>query len=116
MEPIEYARVLEEKLETLFDNPENRDQARKILLKYGKQKTEPEADRVRLAILKLSGADLACLQETMKNAKQDYREIIGWAEFPSQTIAGSLAEGSKKDRLVQSDLAQYQEWIESNYR
>ena len=111
MESIAYGKVLMRKLEAFYTDPQEREQALKILSKYGNQKTEPEADRVRLAILKLSGSDLTCLKETMNNAKQDYREIIGWAEFPSQTIGGALAVGSKKERLIQSDRAQFREWL-----
>lgn len=103
--------ILSQKLAVMFPNDKHKDQARKILSEYGTEPSEPEPDRVRLAILKLAGANIDCLKETTTGAKRDFRDILAWAEYPNQTIARSLPDGHKKEKLIQIDLKQYEDWL-----
>jgi len=114
MKQYDHAKILAHKMEVSFSEKQSREEALGILMTYGGKKIEPEPDRVRLAILKLSGSDMECLQETTKNAKQDYRDVLAWAESPNQNIAGSLPEGKKKERLRQADQEQFENWVNTD--
>lgn len=83
-----------------------------ILESYGTEKYEKEPDRVRLAILKLSGSDLEQIKRTTNIAKQDYRDVLAWAEYPRQSkIIQRLPEGPEKQKIVKADRAEYEEWL-----
>ncbi len=103
--------ILSQKLTAMFPDKKTKDQAIAILAGYGTEPSEPEPDRVRLAILKLAGADMDCLQETTIGAKRDYRDVLAWAEYPNQTIARALPDGHRKEKLIQIDLKQYEDWL-----
>ncbi|MFZ5569721.1 MAG: hypothetical protein ACOZF0_04925 [Thermodesulfobacteriota bacterium] len=104
-------QILLKKVADLFPDPQQQEQAHAVLSEYGKEASDLEPDRVRLAILKLAGADLECLKETTVSAKRDYRDILAWAEYPNQTIARSLPDGPKKQKMIQTDLEQYTTWL-----
>ncbi len=64
------AAILERKLSAIFD-AESAIQAKQLLDTYGGELHQPEADRVRLAILKLSGDTLDGIRRYLEIAKQD---------------------------------------------
>jgi len=86
-----------------------------ILEFYGTDGGEKETERVRLAVLKLCGGDLNELLEMIEAAKEDYRDILAWAESPNQlrTSPAELAalppEASNEVR--ESDRRQYLAWL-----
>jgi hypothetical protein len=53
-----------------------------ILDTYGMQGHERERDRVQGAVLVLSGGDVNQLLHNVSVAKQDYRDVLLWAEYP----------------------------------
>jgi hypothetical protein len=53
-----------------------------LLEQYGQEDHERAPDRVRLAILKLCGGTMAQLQSLIRAAKDDYRDVLMWAETP----------------------------------
>ena len=53
-----------------------------ILDLYGVKSYERERERVQLAILKLSEGDARKLLHYLDVAKQDYRDVLYWAEYP----------------------------------
>ncbi len=55
-----------------------------ILSDYGVEEHEPERDRVRRAIVSLSGGDLDRLRHFVARAKTDYRDVLFWAETPDK--------------------------------
>jgi len=57
-----------------------------LLLEYGQAPHEREVERVRRAILSLSGSDEAKLRYFLAVAKQDYRDVLFWADNPEQAI------------------------------
>jgi len=83
----------------------------------GKEKWQREADRVRLAILKLANRDLQKLRYWLEAAKCDYRDVLGPAEYPryhkkwNPKKAASEEEWRKK--MIDSDWAQYERWLKS---
>lgn len=52
---------------------------------YGVQSCERERDRVQLAIVKLSEGNEEKLIEFIAVAKQDYRDILFWADHPEES-------------------------------
>ena len=75
-----------------------------VLARYGTEKHEQEPDRVRLAILKLCDEeDAPELERMVECAKQDFRDILAWAEYPNQSK--KLFSGDEKLK------AQFQAWL-----
>ena len=56
---------------------------------YGVEPFERERERVQLAILKLSKGDLDQLWYYLDRAKQDYRDVLYWAEYYPTSPASS---------------------------
>jgi hypothetical protein len=57
---------------------------------YGVQPSEPERERVQLAIVKLSAGQKSKLQHYVEAAKRDYRDVLYWSENPAQPAASVL--------------------------
>jgi predicted Fe-Mo cluster-binding NifX family protein len=55
-----------------------------LLDTYGIESYERERERVQLAILKLSEGNEEKLREFVAVAKQDYRDVLFWADNPEQ--------------------------------
>lgn len=63
---------------------EDRAAALITLSDYGEGPDEPEATRVHLAIVRLSGGDLDRLRYYTRQAKQEYRDVLAWdADVPA---------------------------------
>ena len=56
-----------------------------LLDSYGTRRSEPERERVQLAILKLSGGDIEKPRHDLDVARQDYRDVLYWAEYPDHS-------------------------------
>jgi hypothetical protein len=52
-----------------------------ILDQYGSQGHEQERERVHMAILYLSNGSIDGLDYHVQRAKQDYRDVLYWAEY-----------------------------------
>ncbi len=57
---------------------------------YGERSTEPERERVQLAILKLSEGRKSNLRHYFEAAKRDYRDVLYWSENPAPPAASVL--------------------------
>ena len=108
-----YDVILSRKLEVLFPNKSARQQVNILLGSYGMEACEKEPDRVRMAVLKLSGSDLDKMRHYTQRAKQDYRDILAWAEYPRQCNHWSLADGPEKAELRKEDLVEYDDWLKT---
>ena len=53
-----------------------------MLAGYGTESYEREPPRVRLAVLKLAGRNFEMVRGWVAQAKMDYRDVLGPAEFP----------------------------------
>jgi hypothetical protein len=60
---------------------DQRSRAQATLDEYGSATYECERERVQLAVLALSGGDLAALRRYTDAAKVDYRDVLYWAEY-----------------------------------
>ena len=85
-----------------------------MLDEYGTEKWQREADRVRLAVLKLAAGDMQRLRYELEGAKRDYRDVLGPAEYPGYTRRmfriDKLPE-AEQQRIIDADWKQYEEWL-----
>ena len=104
--------LLQTKLLKLFPDPEKRNAAEAALRQYGTESYENEPTRVRLAVLKISGGDLDLIRKNIATAKQDYRDILAYAEYPRQMGQDSWKLSPAQNRaLVAADRQEYEEWL-----
>lgn len=108
---MDHKVTLSRKLGSLFKNESLRNDVVEILENYGKENHEQEASRVKLAVLKLANTDINEIRKYVDMAKQDYRDILAWAEYPRQSKKWSMPDGSKKKTLIEADRVEYEEWL-----
>ena len=74
----------------------------------------PEPYRVVLAILKLCEEDERDTPDAfIESARQDYRDVLMWAEYPNEMNLDSWKEPAEKVRETRKkDLKQYRDWLE----
>ncbi len=84
------------------------------LAAYGPKTWHREVARVRLAILKLAGGDLARLHRALATADTDFRDVLASAEYPAYLTnvppSGPVTEQHRE--AIESDWAQYRRWFE----
>lgn len=84
-----------------------------ILEDYGTEDWEHGKYRVYLAILKLCDEErLSDPTKYVKVAKQDYRDVLAWAEYPNQMKHGPTKDPKVRERLKRLDNQQYQAWLD----
>jgi hypothetical protein len=112
-------RNVDRKIDALWTDPVERGRVRAELQKFGTEAHEREAERVRLAILKLCDAHTERVIELVAEAKRDYRDVLMWAEYPGegQALWAVRPDLSTEERLRLEDLRrrdrqQYQDWLE----
>jgi ribosomal protein L12E/L44/L45/RPP1/RPP2 len=110
---MNYEMLLRNKLVSMFPDDNHRESAALILDGYGVEKHEPEPERVRLAILKLSGNDMNEIIKTTKSAKVDFRDVLAWAEYPRQSKKRPMPEGPNKQKLIEADREEYEQWVKA---
>jgi len=104
--------ILARKLAQLYPEPRERQQVDALLATYGSEGDQREPLRVRLAVIKLAGADFALLTHYVEVACQDYRDVLAWAEYPEQMRCHDLAQPrEQREQQIAADLAQYREWL-----
>jgi hypothetical protein len=83
-----------------------------LLQKYGVEEHETGQDRVYLAILKLCDEEkLTDPSHYVNIAKQDFRDVLAWAEYPNQMKFGYTKDPVKTAELIKKDQEQYQAWL-----
>jgi hypothetical protein len=106
--------ILDRKLRALFPEEGVRAEAEALLASYGPEAHHREAERVRLAVLKLSGADLKALKANVGLARRDYRDVLMMAEYPSQAAHPTwrmAPDSPELKALVEEDRRQYLAWL-----
>jgi hypothetical protein len=101
-------------LERLFA-PDERSSALQVLESYGAATHEREPVRVRIAAIKLSAGKLSELEHVMVHARQDYRDVLAWAEFPDELVQPTWRLPA--DRVAEiraADRAQYLAWLKAH--
>jgi hypothetical protein len=85
-----------------------------ILDEYGAEDWHREAERVRMAALKLARGDLERLRAAIATAKCDYRDVLAPAEYPEycRSIDPSRAVSpEERQRVIDADSRQYMDWL-----
>jgi hypothetical protein len=110
---------VDRKLVSFWPDPAERQRAQADLSRYGMETHERETERVRLAILKLADGRLGRVRELVDAAKNDYRDVLMWAEYPGEGQALwalradlSAEERQRLDQLRVQDRKQYREWLD----
>lgn len=102
--------ILTRKIKSLYPNEDER--VWHVLSEYGREACEGDSNRVKLAILKLSGASIAKIKEYVQEAKKDCRDVLAWAEYPEQVRADTWKLSPEENRKMQiRDLEQYRAWL-----
>jgi hypothetical protein len=94
--------------------PEQRAQALATLRRHGMEDWQREADRVRLAALKLAAGSLARLSSAIEAATMDYRDVLGPAEYPACTKRAFRIDAlpaEERARIIDDDWMQYQDGL-----
>ncbi len=81
---MDFEAILNRKINSLFPDITIQQEVIQTLNTYGVEKYEQEPIRVRLAILKLAGDDLEQVKINTNYAKQDFRDVLLWAEYSRQ--------------------------------
>jgi hypothetical protein len=106
------------KVNAMWNDPAERDRVFAQLQRYGQEPYEREAERVRLAILKLCDVRADRVTELVAAAKRDYRDVLMWAEYPGegQALWALRSDLSNEERLQleelrRQDRQQYLDWL-----
>jgi hypothetical protein len=105
------ARVLG-KMQHVFREAELRQQAEDALCSYVDAHSSSEAERVALAILKLSDGDLSKLLDAITCARTDFRDVLAWAEYPESMRLGPSGDAAEIRVARARDRAQYLRWLD----
>lgn len=74
-----------------------------------------ELVRVQLAALKLANGDLDALRTHIDTAIEDFRDVVGPAEYPEYQRCRFNPEHSQspkeKEKVIDRDWKQYQDWL-----
>jgi hypothetical protein len=108
---MNYEVLLQAKLKNTFPDESVRERVCEILEAYGLESHEQEPFRVRLAVLKLGGPETVEIEKWTKYAKEDFRDILAWAEYPRQSKNWSIPDGPKKRELIAADKQEYVQWL-----
>ena len=96
------------------DFPDRAAEILAMLNEYGPEDWHREADRVHLAILKLSAGSIEQLRSQLEAAKSDYREVLSPAEYPGYTkrmFRIDRLSSDEQQRIIDADWKQYQDWF-----
>ena len=86
-----------------------------LLEQYGTESYENEVERVRVAILKLSEGSLEELERMTRCAKQDYRDVLAWAEYPEALRKPTWdLSPAERARIRKADRDQYLTWLKAH--
>jgi len=109
----DYASLLPRVFSKLFPDAATREQASRILSSYGQESFHREVERVRLGILKLSGADLSAIERWTQLACHDFRDLLIEAEYRLSFGKDRLkaTNPEKYEALEKKEREQYDAWI-----
>jgi hypothetical protein len=86
-------------------------------LPFIKKEGDLNLERIRLAVLKLSGGNLSDLKRFISTANVDWRDVLALAEAPEQFSVGFVEfeqlDLATRTTIQDRDHEQYQCWLES---
>lgn len=105
------ATLVEERAAQLF-SPEELPQAMAMLHSFGTESSGDGNVRMHLALLKLCDGSLEKLARLIEQAREDYRDILAWAESPGEMRRGVLHRRKLSlSEIRDQDRRQYLEWL-----
>ena len=106
------------RVDLLWSDDVDRRRICEALATYGEASYEQEADRVQLAVLKLSEGAVETALAMVAAAKQDYRDVLMWAEYPEQSRTPpppqrilTKVERNHLEQARRRDRKQYETWL-----
>jgi hypothetical protein len=66
-----------------------------------------------LGVLKSCGGDLVQLRQLMQTAREDFRDILCWAEYRRECELPFKATKEENEQARNADRAEYVAWLES---
>ena len=72
-----------------------------------------EGERMKIAILKLSKGQLEGLHHYVQAAKDDYRDVLAWAEYPEEMRTWNVKDQEEVNRIRERDRKQYLDWLDT---
>ena len=110
---LKYDYLLPLVIKAIYPDKKDREKVKKRLEDYGKKDYQPAPQRVRLAILKFAYENPENLDELVKAACSEYRDILYFAETPLSMELWGKDEDLKKEREYQKkDDLNYINWLE----
>lgn len=87
-----------------------------VLDDYGSETYHQERERVQLAVLRLSGGDMAQLRKGMETARGDYRDVLCVAEYLRECELTGSADLESEATLMarEADRRDYLAWLEGD--
>jgi hypothetical protein len=84
-----------------------------LLSEYGVDHRRRETNRVRLAVLKLAAGDAHRVKHYVECARNDYRDVLSWAEYPNycKLLTPWKLPQAQVEQTIDADWAEYQEWL-----
>ena len=85
-----------------------------MLADYGTENWHREPDRVRMAVLKLAAGNVERLRSEIESAKNDFRDVLAYAEYPrymGQVPPSEAVSEEEKRQIIASDWKQYLDWL-----
>jgi len=74
-----------------------------------------ERPRVQVAALKLANGDVEALRKHISTAVQDFRDVLGPAEYPEYLKRVSVRTRklpvAEEQRIIERDWTQYEDWL-----
>ena len=108
----DHSKLLPRLLEKMFPREEDREQVVDILGQYGSGDFHREADRVRMAILKVAGKSQEQIRYYTLQACRDYRDVLATAEYPKEMgyYPWRDKDPERLEQLREEDREQYRNW------
>jgi len=108
----DHRKLLPKLLEKMFPLEEDQALVVDIMGRYGHEEFHREAERVKMAILKLAGRSPERIRYYTLMACRDYRDVLSAAEYPNQVGKDFLREKdpARYSQIVEKDKKQYQDW------
>ena len=108
----DHSKLLPRVLEKLFPEKEEREQVVEILEQYGGADFHREADRVRMAILKVAGKSPEQIRYYTLQACRDYRDVLATAEYPKEMgyYPWRDKDPERLEQIREEDREQYRNW------
>jgi hypothetical protein len=119
-EAVELTELVTRKVKQLFPAGEQAEAIRLLETECGRNLPSCEAydaqglERVRLAVVRLAGGSLAELRVQVEMAKEDWRDVLLFAEAPEGLRHGLFTgevDAETRREIIARDRQQYEEWL-----